>query len=252
MVNFPSFGVLGWMIQECGRQTTEYDEKKWSCLYCGNKFVFAPVQPSHTFVQSNVHIQGQATFELDAKNAKPSVPKTAKMIEHDPDHFGKSISKNLRGIIEINRRISSHKLKKRIAQFFSVLMAAVMAMAILGTLVGPPDKPDDPGSGGAAVGLILWGLLMLWPILAFFSFHKKIHQDNSLIQNLQQTIFSLELENSMDTRVGDFIICPHCETVLEYVPLNSPPPVEGLKHCLKCGRQFFTSGLTSYPVLLNK
>jgi protein-arginine kinase activator protein McsA len=54
---------------KCGGKATEYDDKKWSCSFCGNKFIFT-VDPSHTFVQSNVHIQGEAPFELDVAKAK--------------------------------------------------------------------------------------------------------------------------------------------------------------------------------------
>jgi len=67
-----------------------------------------------------------------------------------------------------------------------------------------------------------------------------------------QANLSMEQQNVMDTKVGDYVICPYCATPSDYFALKSPPPVEGLKHCLKCGRQFFTSGLNSYPVLFKK
>jgi hypothetical protein len=244
--------IVNMACPKCGGQATEYDEKKWSCLKCGNKFVYAPVQPSHTFVQSNVHIQGQATFELDVQNSKPSVPKMAKMFEHDPDRFGKSIAENNRGIVEINRRLSSYKTKKLIALIFTVLMGAFIAVVILGTLIGPSDENGNADSGGAVGSFVILGLLMIWPASAFYIYRKKIFQDKSLIQKLQQTISSLEQQNVMDTKIGDYVICPHCETTLNYVALNSPLPVEELKHCLKCGKQFFTSGLNSYPILFKK
>ena len=244
--------IINLACPECGGQATEYDEKKWSCLKCGNKFIYAPTQPSHTFVQSNIHIQGQATFEIDARNAKPSIPKMAKMNECNPDLFGKKISENSRGIIEINRRISSQKSKKLVALVFVFLMGGFMALATMGTLVEAFDKNSNSDVGGSIVGLVLWGVLMLWPVIAFFVYRNKIREDDLTIQKLEQTIVTLELENNTDTRVGDFVVCPHCENSLSYVPLNAPPPINGLKHCLKCGKQFFTSGLTSYPILLSK
>jgi len=176
-----------------------------------------------------------------------------KMIEHDPNCFGKRIEENKRFIVAINRRLSSHRFKRLIALIFIVVMGLVMVMAILGALEAlesPPDKSDDSNDVGMAlVGLVMCGFFMLLPVLAFFYCRKEIRQDNLLIQKLQQTISSFEQQNHMDTRIGNYIICPHCETTLEYVPVDTPPPIEGLKHCLKCGRQFFTSGLNSYPVL---
>lgn len=244
--------IVNMACPKCGGQATEYDEKKWSCLRCGNKFVYAPVQPSHTFVQSNVHIQGQAPFELDVANGKSPFPKMVKMIEHDPNCFGKRIEENKRLIVAINRRLSGHRFKRLIALIFIVLMGLVMVMVILAALEATTDKSDDSNSVGLAfVGLVLSGFFMLLPVWAFFYCRNEIRQDNLLIQKLQQTISSLEQQNQMDTRIGDYIICPHCETTLEYVPVDTPLPIEGLKHCLKCGRQFFTSGLKSYPVLFN-
>jgi hypothetical protein len=244
--------IVNMACPKCGGQATEYDDKKWSCLRCGNKFIYAPVQPSHTFVQSNVHIQGQATFELDAKNAKPPVPKTAKI-----DNLTKSITENTHRIAGINRRISSHKVIKRIALYFTVLIGGPGLMVIIVALVGSFSDKDFPGDGGENVGFLLvlctvLGMLLIGPVAAFVIFRNKIREDNSLMQKLQQTISSLEQQNLADTKVGEYVICPYCENAAHYVPLNSPPPVEGLKHCLKCGRQFFTSGLNSYPVVFKK
>ncbi len=244
--------VVNMACPKCGGQATEYDEHKWSCLRCGNKFIYAPVQPSHTYVQSNFHIQGQATFELDTKNAKPSIPKMAKMAEHDPNRFGKSIAENRRDIDKIRRRLVSHKIQRIIALIVSMLMVVILFVAVLGTVLDSSGKNDVSDSGGETVGLVLWVLLTMLPLWAFFILNNKTKQDKSLIQKLQQAISTLEQQNVMDAKIGDSVICPYCEALSKYIPLNSPPPAEGLKHCLKCGKQFFTSGLISYPVLFNK
>lgn len=241
--------IVNMACPKCGGQATEYDEKKWSCLKCGNKFVFAPVQPVHTFVQSNVHVQGQATFELDAANIKPPSPKMVKMIEHDPNHFGKRISENALKITWHQRQVFWKRIGKNFALIICVLIWLFGGLVCLAILGGPHDS-DGVGSG---IGiLVVFGMASLIPFAVFLNFRKEICEYNSLIQNFQQTSSSLEQQNLMDTRVGDYIICPHCETTFNYVPMNSPPPVEGLKHCLKCGRQFFTSGLISYPIVFKK
>jgi DNA-directed RNA polymerase subunit RPC12/RpoP len=240
--------IVNMACPKCGGQATEYDEKKWSCLRCGNKFVYAPVQPSHTFVQSNVHIQGQATFELDVANAKLPSPKMAKMIEHDPNYFGKRIADNAFKITVYQREVSPKKTIKNFALFICVLMWSFVGLMTLPAIC----DPDSDVRTSMWVGLVLLGLLSLIPFFVFRKFRKEMCEYNLLIQKFQQENSFLEQQNLMDTRVGDYIICPHCETTSDYVPLNSPPPVEGLKHCLKCGRQFFTSGLNSYPVLFKK
>jgi DNA-directed RNA polymerase subunit RPC12/RpoP len=104
---------------------------------------------------------------------------------------------------------------------------------------------DDTVGGIIAVSGL--GVIIIISFLLFRKFRKRIKYQDLIIDQCQQAIYSLEHENQMDTKVGDYIVCPHCETPFEFVALNSTPPVESLKHCLNCGRQFFTSGLNSYP-----
>jgi Zn finger protein HypA/HybF involved in hydrogenase expression len=240
--------IVNMACPKCGGQATEYDEKKWSCPFCGNKFTIA-VGPSHTFVQSNVHIQGHASFELDVANVKLPLPKMVKMIEHDPDFFGKLITENTLKIAVHQRQASRKKATKTLALACCVLLWSFGALACFGILVGPRDS-ESVGTG--IVGVVLLAIVSLFPFAVFLYFRKEMREYNLMIQKFQQTISSLEEQNSMDTKVGDYIVCPHCESALDYFALNCPPPVEGLKHCLKCGRQYFSNGLNSYRVLFNK
>jgi hypothetical protein len=242
--------IVNMACPKCGGQATEYDDKKWSCLRCGNKFIFAPAQPSQTFVQSNIHIQGQATFELDAANTRPPVPKMVKMIEHDPDYFGKHIAINALKTAALQRQVPRGKIIKNIALFFFFVLMFWCGSVIY---VGVFAEPHDSDTVVAVIMVfIFFGLPSLIPFYVYRRYRKQVRDYNSLIKNLQQTNSSLEQQNLMDTKIGDYIICPYCATPSDYVALNSPPPVEGLKHCLKCGRQFFTSGFNSYPVLFKK
>ena len=231
---------------KCGGQSTEYDDKKWSCLRCGNKFVYEPTQASHTLVQSNVHIQGQATFELDVENAKPPFPKIVKMIEHDPSYFGKLIEDNKRVIAtSIALKKPAYILKNLFLCFLFFVGLGEVCVG-LDLLTNKSNSNDDVNAFFASifggVGLFVVSFMLFW------KFRKSVKQHDAVIQHCQQTIYSLEYQNQTDTKIGDYIICPHCENPFEYVPLNSLPPAESLKHCLNCGRQFFTSGLNSYPV----
>lgn len=242
--------IVNMACPKCGGQSTEYDENKWSCLRCGNKFIFAPEQPSQTFVQSNVNIQGQATFELDAANIKPPVPKMVKMAEHDPDYFSERMANNAYRITELQYQVPRKKIKKYIAFFFFLVMLGWCGIV---AYAGVFTEPHDANTVFAVIMVfILFGMLSLIPFYVYRLFREQARECNSQIKNLQQTNLSMEQQNVMDTKIGDYIICPYCATPSDYFALKSPPPVEGLKHCLKCGRQFFTSGLNSYQVLFKK
>ena len=232
---------------KCGGQATEYGEKRWSCSFCGNKFVLA-ADPSHTFVQSNVHIQGQAAFELDVANAKRPFPKMVKMNEHNPDFFGKLIAENRLKITAHERQVSRKKIIKNVALFVCGVMWFIGCLGLLGALL----PPHDADHAAVIVGLILWAMVSLFPFAVFLKFRNEMREYGVMILKFQQAIASFEQQNSMDTKIGDFIVCPHCDSPADYFPLNSPPPPEGLKHCLKCGRQYFTNGLNSYRALFNK
>jgi hypothetical protein len=232
---------------KCGRQATEYDDGKWSCSFCGNKFVLA-ADPGRTFVQSNVHIQGQAAFELDVAKAKPPFPKLVKMIEHDPNYFGKRIADNAFKISIYQRQASRNKTIKNFALVICVLMWLFGGLVLVLIFEGSKG-PDSYAFGLGVCGLGLLGLLSPVPIFAFIHCRKEVFDCNLMIQKCQETSSSLQQQNLMNTRVGDYIVCPHCDAALDYFPVNSAPPIEGLRNCLKCGRQFFTKGLNSYPVL---
>jgi|SRR5665213_263168 len=242
--------IVNMACPKCGGQATEYDENKWSCLRCGNKFIFAPVQPSQTIVQSNVNIQGQATFELDAANTKPPVPRMVKMIEHDPDYFGKHIANNALKTAALQSQLSGGKIKKSIALLIFLVMLFWCGSVVCVGVFAEPHDSDDVVAG--IVLLVFSGLVSLIPFYVYRRFREQVREYNSTIRNLQQANLSMEQQNLMDTKIGDYVICPYCAVPSDYFALKSPPPVEGLKHCLKCGRQFFTSGLNSYPVLFKK
>ena len=57
----------------CGKQSTEYDENKWQCLHCGNRFVYKEESPTYQS-QTNVSIQGSSLFDVepyDSGNERP-------------------------------------------------------------------------------------------------------------------------------------------------------------------------------------
>jgi len=242
--------IVNMACPKCGGQATEYDENKWSCLRCGNKFIFAPEQPSQTIVQSNVNIQGQATFELDAANIKSPSPKMVKMAEHDPDYFRERIANNAYRITDLQKQVPWKKIIKYIALLFFIPLMSWCGIVVCVVVFAEPHDSDDVVAG--IVLLVFSGMPALISFYVYRRFRNQLREYNSQIKKLQQANLSMEQQNLMDTKIGDYVICPYCAAPSDYVALKSRPPVEGLKHCLKCGRQFFTSGLNSYPILFKK
>lgn len=246
--------IVNMACPKCGGQSTEYDENKWSCLRCGNKFIFAPEQPRQTIVQSNVHIQGQGNFELDAARVKPPAPRIVKMIEHDPGYFSKRIAVNVTKITALKNELPWKVTKKCIAlPIFLVMLLGWGIFLCVGLWEGIFIQSHDSGTMVAEiVTLILFGLPALISFKIYRPLREQVRELKSQLKDLQQANLFMEQQNSMDTKIGDYIVCPYCAALSDFVALNSPPPAEGLRHCLKCGQQFFTGGLNSYPVLFKK
>ena len=156
--------IVNLSCPKCGGPASEYDEKKWQCLKCGDKFLYEPTQPNQTFVQSNVTIQGQANFELDVANAKQPIPVKVKMFDYE--------SIKSKWIEALNGEFGKGTIKKAL----------------------------------------------------------------------------LELLQKQEITIGHNAVCPHCEAVFVYTKAGSPYPLEGIKHCLGCGKQFYTTNGICYPV----
>lgn len=242
--------IVNMACPKCGGQATEYDENKWSCLMCGNKFIFAPEQPSQTIIQSNVHIEGQAAFELDTANMKPPVPGMVKMAEHDPDYFADRIKDNAHEIRRLEQLLPGKKIKKYVTLLIFLGLVFVLGSVVLAAVFAEPHDRDTVGDG--IIACIIFGVPAVVLFFAYRYFSEEAAECKAEIKGLQQQRLSMEKQNQMDTKIGDHVVCPYCAAASVYVALKSLPPAEGLKHCLKCGRQFFTSGLNSYPVLFKQ
>ena len=76
---------------KCGKQSTEYDENKWQCLHCGNKFVYK--EESTTYLsQTNVNIQGSSLFDVEPFDPADKL----RMEEREPTIEENSLFKYLR------------------------------------------------------------------------------------------------------------------------------------------------------------
>ena len=182
--------IVNLSCPKCGGPASEYDEKKWQCLKCGDKFLYEPTQPNQTFVQNNVNIQGQVNFELDVANAKQPIPVKVKMVDYE------SIKSKWREVLY-----------------------------------------GDLGKGTMAL------LELLPPKQVIITVWREALIGNGTIKKAL-----LELLPKQEITVGYNTICPHCEAVFVCVKAGSPYPLEGIKHCLGCGKQFYTTNGVCYPV----
>ena len=59
---------------KCGRPATEYDENKWQCLHCGNKFVYK-AEPAPTITtNTSVSIVPSALYDIDVGGPENNRP----------------------------------------------------------------------------------------------------------------------------------------------------------------------------------
>ena len=137
----------------CGKQSTEYDENKWQCLHCSNKFVYKE-EPTTYQSQTNVNIQGSSLFDVepfDSANEKP--------IEKP---FGKFEKELVIALLAFSRKNIS---ARRVAVLLGVLVAAGVLFS-----VSISDDVESP-----VPGIIVFAVLLHWYI-----YRKKILDSGTL------------------------------------------------------------------------
>lgn len=247
--------IVNMACPSCGGQSTEYDEHKWTCLKCGNKFIYAPVSPPQTqnYVQNTVNVVGQPTYELDVQNAKPAKPILKTRFEHSPGQFDDfstpdkflSAESKTRAALDLNiwgsygdfeaqasKAKSQNENSKIIWLFWSILFSVI-------TVIGITNKS--------------WLIICILPtIVSVLNLCIRHWRDafklRPLLQELELSKRQVEQEKAVLEQkkkekiiIGYQPICPFCMA-------DIANPSSGLTHCLKCGKQFHYSNERSYPV----
>ena len=218
----------------CGKQATEYDEHKWTCLHCGNKFVFVPPSSpeTHNYVQNTVNVVGQPTYELDVQNSKPAKPIIKTRYEHSPQQFYDIPP--FGGLLD-----EYNKEKKQVERSKAFLVFWLFCGVLFGIMAI---------SGIANKSLLLF--LCFIPALGslFFAFlyflgsrDYKLVETKLSMEKSEQTRLNMEAQKKEKITVGYQPVCPFCMA-------DVVNPSSGLTHCLKCGKQFHYSNECSYPV----
>ncbi len=252
---------------KCGGQASEYDEHKWACLKCGNKFLFTPPTPSQTYVQNTVNISGQPTFELDVRRFKPPAIKYQKRADYEPNYFDGQCTNNRNAIAALREAIAGDEGQRSGWKWLSGLFGLIPSFCILGLvwllligllhiLIGDFAKHtiELPGDEleGMFGAILIFGAVWLIPLFAcrqrMSEFTKQILAAQLQVNTLEQSNGALEIQKQEVVPVGSYLLCPYCESQYVYLERNESVE-EGLKHCLRCGKQFFVTQGNSYPVI---
>lgn len=63
--------IINCACPKCGKQTSEYDNDKWTCLYCGNKFVIKDEANTTIINNSSLNVSGSGLFNLEPNGLEP-------------------------------------------------------------------------------------------------------------------------------------------------------------------------------------
>ncbi len=241
--------IVNMSCPKCSGTASEYDVNKWSCLKCGNKFLYAPPPPPQTLIQSNVNIQGAPLFDLAPESACRPTPFFEKKAKRIPNYFDEiTINDNsIRGF-----RLSLVGCRIKIAVFAAVSVL-LLCLVVLFVIAGFNSAfiPGSKDAEGVVVSVIFGGVISFLLFHSFRRFrwardyHSEFSTEMIRLRNRNQKVVA---EKDDDVLVGHHVSCPYCSKSFEFIWAEHPMPV-GLQHCLKCGKQFFTTNGYSYPLV---
>ena len=238
--------VVNMACPSCGKQATEYDEHKWTCLHCGNKFVFVPpTSPqTHNYVQNTVNVVGQPTYELDIQRSKPAKPIIKTRYENNPLEFlyppestpalDQEVcftetlgygTRNLQEMIDRNRNSkiiwSCWSALFGVLTFYGMATESWLRICIVPAVISVINLCIRLSHTGK-INLLLEKAELRW-------------------QQTDQDRFNYMVRQNEKITVGYQPICPFC--MAEVIGVSA-----GLTHCQKCGKQFHYSNERSYPI----
>lgn len=229
--------IVNMACPKCGGQASEYDAGKWSCLQCQNKFLYQPPPPpAPTVINNSINIQG-GMFDLDASNVRRPMPVFKKLKETNPSVLAEF--KRIERELDEQRKVT--RLHPTPAIDSGIGVAVLMFLVCILVTNSSITLKDEI----FYVCLILGLMFAFLPILAVL---QKQPEARRTIKELLTRQQALAREGDEDVLAGHIITCPDCEAVLDFILMGKPMPT-GLQHCLKCGKQFFTSQGYSYPLV---
>lgn len=207
--------IVDMQCPKCRGRATEYDERKWMCLKCGDKFIYEPSQAPKITVNNVANIVGATPYDLDVPGAVRAKPVYVDAL----GPLNAEINKLQQEVDEAFRAD---------AWFFSVVILDIFLFFL--------------GKWG-------WGLIVLLAVphlaqKAWFhmpAFRVMHGLNRSHLRSLKEERASRIAAGSTENVAGYSPLCPYCRA--EFPAKNS-----ALNHCLNCGKQFHYVEPQSYPI----
>lgn len=195
---------------KCGQQTTEYDENKWQCLHCGDKFVYKQ-EPAATFnTHTNVTIAPSALYDIEVGDPVNNRPLLGSWLKAHKAEEDEQMARDLKAVNKVG----------------CLVALAVLVLAIV--------------AAGFQYAPVALGFVVLAVILAVVAV-VNTPEASARIRARKKYLASLQ------ERIGTIILCPYCHEKYSECRFGEEEPQE-LTHCMACGKQFLVAGLNSYKI----
>ena len=194
----------------CGKQSTEYDENKWQCLHCSNKFVYKEESPTYQS-QTTVNIQGTQLVDLepyDSANERPYEEPYLKRHSLEEDPKRKELKRRYAIWDEWNQALFPIFLLASASIIFFALQTFQTVWGKVLTLSAP--------SLPLVLKLITW---------------RKMGKIKAKWEQRRRSL------NSRKEIVGWWALCPSCKKKKSSFCYDEKKPASGPVHC-ECGKQF--------------
>ena len=204
-------GVHDMRCPKCGKQSTEYDENKWQCLHCGNRFVYKEESPTY-HSQTNVHLETSSLFDLepyDSGNERPIEEPYLNRIPLEEDDLWKELD-------------DIYVIRDGWTKWLLILMTISLILLVPGAAYNP-----EPGF-----------LLLLFPMVVFFYLMRVVSRGKKEIKAKRE-----EREAHLRSRmkiVGWVALCPSCKEEHSRYLDDEKDLTSAPVHCQadSCGKQF--------------
>ena len=207
-------GVHDMRCPKCGKQSTEYDENKWQCLYCGNRFVYKEESPTYQS-QTNVHLETNSLFDLE-----PYDWGNERLIE---DRY---LNLHSRGDDKIWAELDIRQ------QGRSLLIVLPGALSLWSFIIAAIVL-NDGGYSRSMEGVVLLIVGLLCAVISVFFVMKR----NNVARERDERADYLE---TLKEPVGWITLCPACKEEHSRYRFSDKDLASGPVHCqaYSCGKQF--------------
>ena len=195
---------------KCGKQSSEYDENKWKCLSCGNKFMYKDERVTQ-HLNATVSIQESTLFDVEPWDASCETP----------------IIESYKDVHSMNAWKTATRKSKDYPDWFVLslpLTGILFFLGIIGTL-------ETSGAGAAC--------LVLGVMVFVGSVTSVIAQKRGWKQRAEEMKESIPV---LMKTVGWIALCPYCgkehSRYMERERANLSSS-SSTTHCSSCGKQFF-------------